>query len=96
VGDLLLDAAGRSCSRDGTPIDLTERELDVLEVLMRRAHEVVPSHELLDDVWGHDFAGDPNIVRVYVGYLRRKIDEPFGRQSLQTMRGSGYRLVADA
>jgi two-component system OmpR family response regulator len=96
VGDLLLDAAGRSCSRDGTPIDLTARELDVLEVLMRRAHEVVPSHELLDDVWGHDFAGDPNIVRVYVGYLRRKIDEPFGRQSLQTMRGSGYRLVADA
>jgi two-component system OmpR family response regulator len=96
VGDLVLDATDRSCTRDGAAIDLTARERDVLEVLMRRAHEVVPSHELLDDVWGHDFDGDPNIVRVYVGYLRRKIDEPFGRRSLQTLRGSGYRLVADA
>jgi DNA-binding response OmpR family regulator len=96
VGDLVLDRAARRCTRDGAAVDLTAREQDLLEVLMRRAHEVVPSRQLLDEVWGHDFDGDPNIVRVYVGYLRRKIDEPFGRQTLQTLRGSGYRLRADA
>ena len=51
---------------------------------------------LLDEVWGHDFGGDANVVEVYVGYLRRKIDAPFGRASLQTVRGVGYRLIADA
>ena len=49
--------------------------------------------ELLDIVWGTDFAGDPNVVEVYVGYLRRKLDRPFGRNSIQTVRGVGYRLV---
>jgi DNA-binding response OmpR family regulator len=96
VGDLALDPVGRRCARGDAPIELTARELSLLEALMRRAHEVVPSSQLLDAVWGADFEGDPNIVRVYVGYLRRKIDEPFGRQSLQTLRGSGYRLRADA
>jgi DNA-binding response OmpR family regulator len=95
VGDLLLDPAARSCSRDGTAVGLTGRELDLLEALMRRSGEVVAKRELLDEVWGHDFDGDPNIVEVYVRYLRRKIDAPFGRSSLQTVRGSGYRLVAD-
>lgn len=96
VGDLVLDPAARRCARAGAVVELTARELDVLEALMRRAGEVVPSRLLLEDVWGHEFDGDPNIVRVYIGYLRRKIDVPFGRQSLQTLRGSGYRLVADA
>jgi DNA-binding response OmpR family regulator len=96
VGDLVLDTASRRCSREGTPIELTSRELDVLEALMRRPDEVVPSTQLLDEVWGHDFEGDPNVVRVYVGYLRKKIDAPFGRTTLQTLRGSGYRLVPDA
>jgi DNA-binding response OmpR family regulator len=96
VGDLVLDTASRRCSREGTPIELTSRELDVLEALMRRPVEVVPSTQLLDEVWGHDFEGDPNVVRVYVGYLRKKIDAPFGRTTLQTLRGSGYRLVPDA
>jgi DNA-binding response OmpR family regulator len=63
---------------------------------MRRQGEVVPKRELLHEVWGDDIDGDTNVVEVYVGYLRRKIDEPFGRRSLQTVRGLGYRLVADA
>ena len=96
VGDLCLDPAARSCARGDTPIGLTTRELDLLEALMRRPSEVLSKHALLDDVWGHDFDGDPNVVEVYVGYLRRKIDAPFGRASLQTVRGAGYRLVPDA
>jgi DNA-binding response OmpR family regulator len=96
VGDLVLDTVTRRCSRDGQPIELTAREVDVLEALMRRPDEAVPSAQLLDEIWGHEFDGDPNVVRVYVGYLRRKIDAPFGRSSLQTLRGSGYRLVHDA
>jgi DNA-binding response OmpR family regulator len=96
VGDLRLDPAARRCTRGGARIDLTARELELLEVLMRRPDEVLSSGQLLDEVWGHDFEGDPNVVRVYVGYLRRKIDDPFGRRTLLTLRGSGYRLVADA
>jgi DNA-binding response OmpR family regulator len=96
VGDLVLDPAARGCSRAGTAIRLTMRELDVLEVLMRRPDDVVPKRDLLEEVWGHDFAGDPNIVEVYVGYLRRKIDAPFGRRTLRTVRGAGYRMVDDA
>ena len=63
---------------------------------MRRAGEVVPKRELLEHVWDFDFEGDPNIVEVYIGHLRNKLDRPFGRASLQTVRGAGYRLVADA
>ena len=59
---------------------------------MRRAGETVSKRELLEQVWGQDFAGDPNVVEVYVGYLRRKIDRPFGREDLRTVRGSGYVL----
>lgn len=95
VGDLRLDPAARTCERDGTFIDLTPREFALLEVLMRRSGEVVPKHELLDLVWGIDQDVDPNVVEVYVGYLRNKIDRPFDRASLRTVRGAGYRLVED-
>jgi two-component system, OmpR family, response regulator len=57
---------------------------------------VASKSDILDHVWGIDFAGDPNVVEVYVGYLRRKIDEPFGLQTLRTVRGAGYRLGADS
>jgi two-component system OmpR family response regulator len=95
VGDLTLDPATHACARDGAAVGLTAREFDVLEALMRRSDEVMSKSELLDVVWGHDFDGDHNVVEVYVGYLRRKIDAPFGRRSLQTVRGVGYRLVPD-
>jgi two-component system OmpR family response regulator len=96
VGDLIVDPAARECRRDGCAITLTAREFDLLEALARKPGTVRSKHELLDAVWGHDFDGDGNVVEVYVGYLRRKIDTPFGRQSLQTVRGHGYRVVADA
>ncbi|MBK6312361.1 MAG: response regulator transcription factor [Candidatus Microthrix subdominans] len=92
VGGLELDPVGRKVRRDGTDIALSPREYGLLEVLMRRAGETVSKRELLEQVWGQDFAGDPNVVEVYVGYLRRKIDRPFGREDLRTVRGSGYVL----
>jgi two-component system OmpR family response regulator len=95
VGDLVLDPGTRDCARDGAPVTLTARELGVLEHLMRRSPDVVSKGELLDAVWGAGFEGDPNVVEVYVGYLRRKVDEPFGRRSLVTVRGAGYRLIDD-
>jgi DNA-binding response OmpR family regulator len=95
VGDLHVDLAGHSCRRDGDEIELTPREFDLLAALLRRGDRVASKRDLLDEVWGMDFAGDPNVVEVYVGYLRRKIDRPYGRESLQTVRGAGYRLVDD-
>jgi DNA-binding response OmpR family regulator len=71
---------------------LTAREFAVLEFLMRRAGEVVPKAEILDNVWDFAFEGDPNIVEVYIAHLRKKIDEPFNRSTIETVRGAGYRL----
>jgi two-component system OmpR family response regulator len=96
VGSLVLDPATRACARGDVAIKLTAREFSLLEDLMRRDGLVAPKQELLDAVWGFDFPGDPNIVEVYVRYLRRKIDEPFGLNTLQTVRGVGYRMVNDA
>ncbi|OFW54558.1 MAG: DNA-binding response regulator [Actinobacteria bacterium RBG_16_70_17] len=95
VGDLRLDPAARTCDRGGVPIHLTPREVDLLEVLMSRAGEVVGKTELLERVWGPDSDVDPNVVEVYLGYLRRKIDRPFDRDTLRTIRGAGYVLAAD-
>jgi DNA-binding response OmpR family regulator len=95
AGDLTIDPGRRTCVRAGTGVSLTAREFDLLEALMRRAGDVCSKAELLDEVWGHDFGGDANVVEVYIGYLRRKVDVPFRRASLQTVRGVGYRLLAD-
>jgi DNA-binding response OmpR family regulator len=95
VGDLTLDPAAREVRRADAPIELTTREFAVLEFLMRRAGEVVPKSEILDGVWDFAFEGDPNIVEVYIGHLRAKIDRPFGRESIRTIRGAGYRIGAD-
>ncbi|MCU0280772.1 MAG: response regulator transcription factor [Acidimicrobiia bacterium] len=95
VGDLRLDPATRTCDRGGVAIHLTPREVDLLEALMTRAGEVVSKQELLDRVWGNDSGVDPNVVEVYLGYLRRKIDRPFDRDTLQTVRGVGYLLAED-
>jgi two-component system OmpR family response regulator len=95
VGDLRLDPARHRCWRGGTELALTAREFSVLEFLVRRAGLVTAKFEILDRVWDYDFEGDPNIVEVYIRRLRRKIDEPFGRHDLQTVRGAGYRLTSD-
>jgi DNA-binding response OmpR family regulator len=94
VGDLRLDSARHRCWRGEVEIALTAREFAVLEYLMRRVDLVNPKFEILDGVWDYDFEGDPNIVEVYIRRLRRKIDEPFGRHDLETVRGAGYRLVS--
>lgn len=95
VGDLTLDPTDRSCRVGETPVELTPREFSLLEALCRRPDEVVSKQALLDEVWGLDFDGDPNVVEVYVGYLRRKVDRPFGTSRIQTVRGAGYRVVAE-
>lgn len=95
AGDLVLDPATREVRRAGARIDLTAREFAVLEFLMRRAGEVVPKSEIVDGVWDFGFDGDPNIVEVYIGHLRKKVDRPFGRAGIETLRGAGYRLAAD-
>ncbi|HEX5856519.1 MAG TPA: response regulator transcription factor [Microbacterium sp.] len=92
VDDLTLDPATRAVARGGSPIELTAREFAVLEFLMRRAGEVVPKAQILDGVWDFAFDGDPNIVEVYIAHLRAKVDRPFGRASIETLRGAGYRI----
>jgi len=92
VGDLVLDPAGLRCRRGEVAITLTPKEFAVLHSLARRPGEVVSKQELLAKAWDFAFDGDPNIVEVYVSALRRKIDAPFGRTSLVTVRGAGYRL----
>jgi DNA-binding response OmpR family regulator len=95
AGDLVLDPPRRRCQRAGVDVPLTAREFSVLEALMRRSGEVVTKTELLQQVWDEHFDGDPNVVEVYVGYLRRKLDAPFGRHTISTVRGAGYRLNSD-
>jgi two-component system OmpR family response regulator len=94
VGDLRLDPARHRCWRGPTEIGLTAREFSMLEYLVRRAGLVTPKFEILRGVWEYDFDGDPNIVEVYIRRLRRKIDVPFGRHDIETVRGAGYRLAA--
>jgi DNA-binding response OmpR family regulator len=94
VGDLRLDPGRHHCWRGEVEIPLTAREFAVLHYLMRRVDLVVPKFEILDGVWDYDFEGDPNIVEVYMGRLRRKVDDPFGRHDLETVRGAGYRLAS--
>lgn len=93
LGDLHLDPAARRVTRGEHEITLTAREFDVLEFLVRRAGQVQSKADILAGVWDFDFDGDPNIVEVYVGRLRRKVDEPFGVSSIETVRGAGYRMV---
>ncbi len=93
VDDLVLDPSAREVSRAGTPIDLTPREFALLRYLMHNKDRVVEKGELLDNVWGEHDDGDPNVVQVYIGYLRRKVDVPFDVESIETIRGIGYRIV---
>lgn len=93
VGDLRLDLRSRRVHRGGTEVPLTAREFDLLAYLVRRSGAVVSKRQILAGVWDDDFEGDPNVVEVYVARLRRKLDEPFHRRSIETVRGAGYRVV---
>lgn len=95
AGDLQVNPAERRAYRGAAELALTAREFDVLHFLMRHAGEVVSKLEILNGVWDFGFEGDPNIVEVYVGRLRKKIDGPFGRRAIETVRGAGYRLAHD-
>lgn len=89
-GDLCLDAGSYTFTCKGTPVVLTKKEFDLLRYLMQHKGQAVTRDTLLTDVWGYDYAGDTNVVDVYIRYLRHKIDEPFGIKTLYTIRAVGY------
>ncbi|MGV0747727.1 MULTISPECIES: response regulator transcription factor [Mycolicibacter] len=95
AGTLSLDPARRRVTRGDTVITLTPREFGLLQFLMRHQDDVVTKADILRSVWDTNYTGDENVVEVYVGYLRRKIDAPFGLATIETVRGAGYRLRSD-
>jgi two-component system OmpR family response regulator len=95
VGDLTLDPASREVARDGAEIPLSAKEFALLETFMRRPGEVLSRIYLLEHAWDFAYENRSNVVDVFVRHLRRKIDEPFGRRSIETVRGVGYRLRSD-
>jgi two-component system OmpR family response regulator len=96
AGDLVLDPATRSVTRGGTPISLSAKEFALLELLMRHPDEVLTRQVILEHVWDFAYDGVSNVVDVYIRYVREKVDRPFGRSSIETVRGVGYRLRDDA
>jgi len=92
IGDLRIDPSTRIVTRAGHQVELTAREFDVLEVLARNAGQLVSRAQLLGEVWGEHPDGSPNVVDVYVGYLRRKLEHPVGRRLIRTVRGKGFVL----
>jgi two-component system, OmpR family, response regulator len=92
AGDLRLDPGSRRVWRGDDELSLTSRETSLLEYLLRRRGEAVSKRDVLDNVWDDLFEGDPNIVEVYVRRLRNKVDRPYGRDTITTVRGTGYRL----
>ncbi|MEV0797662.1 response regulator transcription factor [Kribbella sp. NPDC050281] len=92
AGDLILDPARRRVERGGREISMTPREYGLLEFLMRHRGDTVSKTEILENVWDPAFEGDPNVVEVYIRYLRLKLDTPFSRHAIETVRGMGYRL----
>jgi two-component system OmpR family response regulator len=95
VGDLNLDPAARRVWRDGTDISLSSKEFALLETFMRHPGQVLDRLQLLEHAWDYEYESRSNVVDVYVRYLREKIDRPFAVESLETVRGAGYRLRAD-
>lgn len=93
AGDLRFDPRSKRTWRGDTEIELTAREMSLLEFFLRNKGDVLSKREILEHVWDYDFMGDPNIVEVYVRHLRNKLDRPFSRETFQTVRGAGYRLI---
>ena len=94
VGDVALDPAAHIVTRAGQPVELSAREFALLEFLMRHAGQVLTRTAMLEHVWDYRYDGDSNVVDVYIGYLRRKLEEPFGAPLIRTVRGVGYILDA--
>src|SRR4051794_12968520 len=92
VGDLVVDPASHEVRRAGTPVELTAREFAVLEYLVRHHGEAVTRARLLEHVWDENYVGSTNVVDVYVGYLRKKLEQPFDRPLIRTLRGVGWTL----
>lgn len=95
AGDLRLNPTTHHAYRGDTVIDLTPKEFSLLAYLIENAGAVLSKPQILANVWDSSYEGDPNILEVYIGYLRKKIDVPFGRNGIQTVRGLGYRLAED-
>ncbi len=93
-GALTVDLAARQVSFDGEPLTLTKKEFDLLAFLLKHKNRAVPREELLSAVWDYDYAGDTNVVDVYIRYLRQKVEEPLGIRLIETVRGVGY-MVRD-
>jgi two-component system OmpR family response regulator len=93
AGDLALDPSERRVTRAGNPIAVTPREFAMLEFLLRHRGQAMTKTAILENVWDANFTGDPNIVEVYIGYLRKKIDHPFDTVTIETVRGAGYRIA---
>ena len=96
VAGIELDSARRTVKRNGQPVELTPREFALLEYLMHNQGQALTKSDILGRVWDVDFKGDENLVEVYLGYLRKKVDAPFGRKSIRTVRGVGYKIVDEA
>lgn len=95
IGDLILDPATRACTRDGKEIELTAKEFAIVEHLARHPGEVISKHNILEHAWDFAYEGDATVIEVHISNIRGKIDRPFGTNTLRTVRGAGYRLVAD-
>ena len=95
VGKVRLDPSSRQAWHGSTELSLTAREFSLLETFMRHPGEVLSRFELLEHVWDESYENRSNVIDVYVGYLRDKLDRPFGTQTLETVRGAGYRLRVD-
>ena len=95
VGDLTLDPATRRVRRGDQDVELSAKEFSLLETFMRRPGEVLDRFQLLEHAWDYEYENRSNVVDVYVRYLREKVDRPFDRASIETVRGAGYRLRAD-
>lgn len=93
VDGIELNSQAHTVTREGVSVGLTSREFALLEYLMLNAGRPLSKAQILEQVWGSGYCGDDNVVEVYVGYLRRKIDAPFGRKSIKTVRGVGYMMA---
>jgi two-component system OmpR family response regulator len=96
VGDLRMDPATQQVWRGEQEVHLSRKEFVLLETFMRRPGEVLSKFQLLEWAWDYDYENRSNVVEVYVRYLREKVDRPFGVESIETVRGAGYRLRKDA